>query len=422
MMNIAIAGAGTIGSALIRLLASSDAATGIRVKAVLVRDLSKPRPGLPAGTRLTDKPAEIFSDPEIGAVIELMGGTDAAFEIASAALKAGKALVTANKNLLAERGPELFALAEKTRAPILFEAAVCAGMPIVRALRESLRADPIASLEGIVNGTTNYVLTRMTEEGLSYADALAEAKRLGLAEPDPSYDVSGRDAACKLGVLGTLAFGSYLDARDLGVTGIESLEAEDVKQAKAMGYLIKLLAAARRGANGSLDAEVGPVLLPLDHPLAAVRMEYNAVLVESRGLGKNLFMGRGAGPDPTAVSLLTDILDVAEGWARAPGTDDPFLMPKPALASPEEAGSRYYLRLSVPDRAGVLAKISSLFAGLGISIASVLQPESREASDVRSVPLIITTHRASRASMEKLSASLAGDGWGKPVVMRIQED
>jgi homoserine dehydrogenase len=428
MQYIAFAGAGTIGAPFLRLIEESQAnkdADGqpfVKVKTVLVRDLSKKRSGIPAGIRLTDRAADILEDPEIKTVVELMGGVEGAFGFASAALRAGKNLVTANKNLLAEKGPELFALARDRGLSIGFEAAVCAGMPIIRALQESLRADSISSVEGILNGTTNYILTRMTEDALSYADALREAQRLSLAEPDPHNDVSGIDSACKLGILAGLAFGHPITPGSFPVAGIEDLDVEDLRQAKRMGYAIKLLGSARSDAAGKLDAEVSPALLPEGHPLASVRNEFNAVLVDSRGLGPNLFMGRGAGPDPTSTSLLTDLLDAARGRAAPVGADHAFLKPGTAPGSSEKSVARYYMRLSVPDRPGVLAQVSGLYAASGISIASVLQSETRASSGREIVPLILTTHTAERSRMKALLAALGTETWGKPVLLRIIED
>lgn len=428
MQSIALAGAGTIGAPFLRLVSESPAnrdADGkpiVRVKSVLVRNPSKPRAGLPDGTRLTDRAADILDDPEVQTVVELMGGVDDAFAFASAALKAGKNLVTANKNLVAEKGPELYALARERGLSIGFEAAVCAGMPVIRAFQESLRADRVVSVEGILNGTTNYILTRMTEDSLSYAQALAEAQRLGLAEPDPHNDVSGVDSACKLGILAALAFGHPVDQGTLRTTGIEDLDVEDLRQAARMGYAVKLLGSAAVDAEGKLDAEVSPALLPLGHPLASVRNEFNAVLARSEGLGPNLFMGKGAGPAPTSVSLLTDVLDAAQGRAAPVGPSHPFLSPRRAPDSGDSSVARYYMRLSVPDRPGVLAQVSGLFAAAGISIASVLQSEMRAQTGRETVPLIITTHGTERSRMGSLLRSLGTEAWGKPVLLRIIEE
>ncbi len=422
MTTIGLAGAGTIGSGLIGLLNTSPAARNLRLKAVLVRDLARPRPGIPAGTPLTTCCGELTDDPEIDIVVELLGGVDEAFGVVSRALSQGKAVVTANKNLLAERGPELFALATKHRVPVGFEASVCAGIPIIRTLQEALRADRITSLEGIVNGTTNYLLTRMSEERASYQDCLADAQRLGLAEPDPDYDVSGKDAVCKAGILATLAFGAYVDFRQIPASGIDTLELEDVRQAEAMGYRIKLVAAARRSADDRLDAEVAAVLLPLGHPLASIRMEYNAVLIEGEGLGKVLLSGKGAGPAPTAMSLLADLLDIAEGRGRIPGVDHPFIAGVSALGNRQAALARYYLRLSVPDRPGTLAHVAGLFAQHDISIASVVQPEVPDTAGSALVPLILTTHSTTRGRLDLVLAALATAGWRRSVVLRIQED
>jgi homoserine dehydrogenase len=422
MTTIGLAGAGTIGSGLIRLLNTSPAAGNLRLKAVLVRDLARPRPGIPAGTSLTACCDELTDDPEIDIVVELLGGVDEAFRVASRALSQGKAVVTANKNLLAERGPELFSLAAKYKTPVGFEASVCAGIPIIRTLQEALRADRITSLEGIVNGTTNYLLTRMSEERASYQDCLADAQRLGFAEPDPDYDVSGKDAVCKAGILATLAFGAYVDFRQIPASGIDTLELEDVRQAEAMGYRIRLVAAARRSADDRLDAEVAAVLLPLGHPLASIRMEYNAVLIEGEGLGKVLLSGKGAGPAPTAVSLLADLLDIAEGRGRIPGVDHPFIAGVAALGNRQAAPARYYLRLSVPDRPGTLAHVAGLFAQHDISIASVVQPEVPDTAGSALVPLILTTHSTTRGRLDLVLAALATAGWRRSVVLRIQDD
>ena len=420
MTTIGLAGAGTIGSGLIHLLTTNPAAQNLRIKTVLVRDLSKPRAGLPADVRLTNRPEDLTTDPEIDVVVELLGGVEEAFRVVSLALTSGKAVVTANKNLLAERGPELFALAHKHQVALGFEASVCGGIPIIRLIQEALRADTITSLEGIVNGTTNYLLTRMSEERASYTQCLADAQRLGFAEPDPDYDVSGKDAVCKAGILATLAFGAYVDFRKVPTSGIDSLELEDVRQAEAMGYRIKLLASARL-TGGRFDAEVGPVLLPLDHPLASIRMEYNAVLIESEGLVKTLASGKGAGPAPTSVSLLADLLDIAEGRARVPGPTHPFLGKPFDLGNRESSPSRYYLRLSVPDRPGILALVAGMFAQHDISIASVLQPEVPDSAGDSLVPLILTTHTTTRGRLDLVLGSLAAEGWGH-VVLRIQEN
>jgi len=415
MTTIGLAGAGTIGSGLIRLLKTSPAAAKLHLKKVLVRDASRPRDGLEAGV-VTSRLDELIGDPEIQVVVEVMGGVEDAYQVVSRALVAGKAVVTANKNLLAERGPELFALAAKHKVPLGLEASVCGGIPIIRLLQEALRADRVGTVEGIVNGTTNYLLTRMSEEKASYEECLADAQRLGFAEPDPDYDVSGKDAVCKLGILATLAFGGFVDYRDIPTSGIAALALEDVRQAETMGYRIKLIASASRSETG-FDAEVGPVLLPLGHPLASIRMEYNAVLVESEGLVQTLASGKGAGPKPTSVSLLADLLDIAEGRARVPGADHPFL--GRSLVPGNQGVSRYYLRLSVPDRPGILAQVAGLFARQNISIASVTQPEIAEGGS--QVPLILTTHATSRSRLNAVLASL-DDGWGRSVVLRIQED
>jgi homoserine dehydrogenase len=261
----------------------------------------------------------------------------------------------------------------------------------------------------------------MSEERASYQDCLADAQRLGFAEPDPDYDVSGKDAVCKAGILATLAFGKYVDFRRVPTSGIDSLELEDIRQAEAMGYRIKLIAGARL-SGGRLNVEVAPVLLPLGHPLASIRMEYNAVLVESEGLVKTLLSGKGAGPAPTSVSLLADLLDIAEGRGRVPTSLHPFNAGAFDLGTRESTPSRYYLRLSVPDRPGILAQVAGLFAKHEISIASVLQPEVPDTAGASVVPLILTTHTTNRGRLDLVLAALAVEGWGRSVVLRIQEN
>ena len=421
MITVGVAGAGSIGAGLIRLLHTSPAARNLRLKTVLVRDAAKQRPELPAGTPLTVCPAELTDDPQIDVVVELLGGVDEPFGIVSRALSQGKAVVTANKNLLAERGPEIFALAAERRLPLGYEASVCAGMPIIRTLQEALRVDRITALEGIVNGTSNYLLTRMSEERASYAQCLADAQRLGLAEPDPTYDVSGQDAACKAGILATLAFGAYVDYRRIPTSGIDSIALEDIHQAEAMGYRIKLVAALGRPASGRVAAEVAAVLLPRHHPLASIRMECNAVRIESEGLGETLLAGRGAGPEPTSVSLLADLLDIAEGRARIPTAEHPFIASVADFEDRQAVASRYYLRLAVADRPGTLAQVAGFFASQGISLASVLQPEVPDLAGSSLVPLILTTHTTDRRRLDLVLAALAAAGWGRSVVLRIRE-
>ena len=429
MTIIGLAGAGTIGRGLIELIGRSPAASQLKIKTLLVRDATRSRPEVPAGVKLTTKLEELTDDPEIQIVVELMGGVDAPLRVVTRALEQGKSVVSANKNLLAQHGPALFGLAASHKVNLGVEASVCGGIPIIRLIGEALRADRITSLEGIVNGTTNYLLTRMSEEKTSYADALAEAQRLGFAEPDPDYDVSGKDAVCKAGILASLAFGGYVDFRRIPTSGIENLQLEDLRQAERMGYTVKLVATARRTSQSSkLDAQVAPVLLPLTHPLASIRHENNAVLIESEGLGMTLASGKGAGPAPTSVSILADLLDIAEGRQKLPDVNHPFLGTPFEMEAHGQSSSRYYLRFAVPDRPGTLALVAGRFADQGLSLASVLQPEGADpvpapvAGGHSQVTLILTTHSCRRAQLDKVLGALAGEGWGNPVVLRIQED
>lgn len=419
MITVGVAAAGSIGAGL--PLHTSPPARNLRLKTVLVSDAAKPRPELPAAVPLTVCPAALTDDPQSDVVVELLGGVEEPLRIVSRALAQGKAVVTAKKNLLAERGPEIFSLAAERRLPVGFEASVCTGMPIIRTLQEALHGDRITALEGIVNGTSNYLLMRMSEERAAYEQCLADAQRPGLAEPDPGYDVSGRDAACEAGILATLAFGAYVDFRRLPTSGIASLALEDVRQAEAMGYRIKLVAAVHRPADGYVDGEVAAVLLPLNHPLASICMERNAVRSESKGLGEKLLAGKGAGPEPTSGSLLADLLDIGEGRARIPTSGHPFLAGVAEFADQQAAASRYYLRLAVADRPGTLAQVAGCFASQGISIASVLQPEVPDFAGGSLVPLMLTTHSTDRRRLDLVLAALAAAGWGRSGVLRIRE-
>jgi homoserine dehydrogenase len=395
-----VLGCGNVGAALVELVrgrADAIAArTGLRLEIakVAVRSTTKERGvDLPEGV-LTHDAAGLVVDPEIDVVVEVIGGIEPARELILAAVKAGKPVVTANKELLANVGAELFGAAEEAGVDLLFEAAVGGGIPVIRPLRESLAGEEIRRVMGIVNGTTNYILTRMTEGGVAYSDALSEAQSLGYAERDPTADVEGFDAAAKAAIIASIAFGSRVVAGDVYHEGISGITPTDVAYAAKMGYVLKLLAIAERTASGALGVRVHPAMVPKSHPLAAVRDSFNAVFVEGDAVGELMFYGRGAGGFPTASAVLGDLVDAAVN--RHKGSHASIGALAKATISPiDEVESAYYLNLDVIDRPGVLAAVAGVFGEHGVSIRSMEQEglggEAR---------LVFITHLAREAAVQ----------------------
>ncbi|MDQ3782463.1 MAG: homoserine dehydrogenase [Actinomycetota bacterium] len=392
-VGVGILGAGTVGGTVIRRLVEDRAAIAARtgldleVHRVAVRDPAKTRSlSLPAGM-VTDDPAEVVADPGVRLVVEVMGGRQPAGDLVLAALEAGKPVVTANKELIAACGPQLIAAAGRGGVPLLFEAAVGGGIPIIRPLTETLAGEQLERVAGIVNGTTNYILTRMGD-GEGYAAALADAQQRGYAEADPTADVSGADAAAKAAILASLAFGTWVGSDDVPYEGIDRLDAVDIAWARFLGYEVRLLAIATRSDAG-VCARVHPALIPGDDPLAAIRGATNAVLVTGPSIGDLLFAGPGAGGEPPATAVLGDVIDAArQVLAGTPAA--PRIRFAPAeLADFGEVATKWYLRLEVTDQPGVLATIAGTFGDAGVSIKSVWQEgEGGEAM------LLIITHRA----------------------------
>jgi homoserine dehydrogenase len=380
-VRVGLLGCGNVGAPLAELIErrSEDIAarTGLRLELtrVAVRSLAKERPvDLPAGV-LTLDAAGLVVDPAIDVVVEVIGGIEPARELILAALKAGKPVVTGNKELLANVGAELFAAAEEAGVDLLFEAAVAGGIPFIRPLRESLAGERIRRILGIVNGTTNYILTRMTEAGASYGDALAEAQSLGYAERDPTADVEGYDAAAKAAIIASIAFGVRVVAGDVFHEGISGITTADIDYAAKMGYVVKLLAIAEQHGNGGageVAVRVHPAMVPEDHPLASVRDSFNAVFVEGEAVGDLMFYGRGAGGSPTASAILGDLIDAALNRARNSHASVGSLA-KARLRPVDEVASAYYLNLDVIDRPGVLAAVAGIFGDHGVSIRSMEQ-------------------------------------------------
>ena len=400
-IGICLLGHGVVGGGVAKILADQRellrARTGLtfEIRHVVVRDLKKH-----AGSALpmtTDAKAAI-EDPRSQVVLELMGGTGIAAEYVERALKLGKPVITANKSLLAARGAELFALAKKHNTCIAFEASVGGGVPIINALVRGLVANRIDALVGIVNGTCNVILTRMTRNGWSYEQALKEAQEKGYAEADPTLDVSGRDAAQKLALLAGLAFNVRVTEADVHVEGIDTLQGGEIAFAKELGYVIKLLAIAER-VNGRLALRVHPTLVHVDDVLAEVSGSFNAISVYGNAVGHVLFYGRGAGQMPTASAVVADLISVGMGTTQSdfrqmrifPDTTEPA-----SVLPFDEMQSRYYLRVTARDVPGVMAQISKALGDHGISISAILQRES-EAGQF--VPVVVTTHLAKEGAM-----------------------
>ena len=395
-INVGLLGLGVVGSGVAQALTQKSAVIPtqlgcpIHLSRILVRDPDKPRsPNIPRSLLTTD-PKDILEDPQLHIVVEVMGGEIPALEYIRLALENGKSVVTANKEVMSKHGPELISLASKKEVRILFEASVGGGIPIIRPLMKDLRANDIVAIRSIINGTTNYILSKMTYEGVDFDQALREAQELGYAESDPTNDVEGIDAAYKLAILASLAFQTKVHAQDVFREGISKLTAKDFRYAGELGYLIKLMAIAKK-EDGQVEARVHPALVPQDVPLAKVDGVFNAVEVEGDLVGRVLFHGRGAGAMPTSSAVVGDILDV--GWDLARGVRaGGFTPPDNALSIRPiaELVARYYIRLTATDRPGVLAQMAQILGDRQISIASVIQKEADPSAQTAEV--VITTH------------------------------
>lgn len=406
-LKLALIGLGTVGTGVARILSEhhdylrSRCGADLQVKWVVVRDVAKPRSVQLSQAQFTQDVDAVIGDPEVDIAIEVMGTVRPAFEIISGLVRAGKHVVTANKAVLAEHGTELFRLAHECKRTICFEASVAGGIPIIAAVGERLLANRILSLSGILNGTSNFILTAMHDAKKSYSDALREAQKRGFAEADPTLDVDGTDAAQKLAILSRLAFQTAVDSRQIRRRGIDGLADVDIGYASELGYVIKLLARAQV-ANNELHLSVAPTLVPRDHPLGQVRGEYNAIQVVGDAVGDTLYVGKGAGMMPTASSVVAGILDLAIG--RGQETFESLRLwdaepPGPRFAPNAYLASRFYLRYTIADRPGTLAKIAGILGAHGIGIASVIQHETSEESIGGAVPLIIMTHLADEGAV-----------------------
>lgn len=399
-VRVGLLGCGHVGGSLVQLIAeqadSIASTTGIRLEVtrVAVRNTARDRDVPLRPDRFTHDAASVVHDPDVDVVVEVIGGIEPARGLILDALKAGKPVVTANKELLANVGAELFQAAALARVDLLYEAAVGGGIPLIRPLRESLAGEHITRVMGIVNGTTNYVLTRMAEDGASYADALAEAQSLGYAERDPTADVEGFDASAKTAILASIAFGVDVVAGDVYREGISSVTAADVAFAAQLGYVVKLLSIVERCDDGSIAVRVHPAMIEKSHPLASVRDSFNAVFIEGDAVGELMLYGRGAGGRPSASAVLGDLVDAAHNL-HAGGVGRTVVRSRARIRPLEDLESQYYVNIDVEDRAGVLEAVAGVMARNDVSIRSMEQvglgAEAR---------LVFITHAARERDMQ----------------------
>ncbi len=398
-LGIGLVGFGTVGTGVWETLQrnfdliSNRADVRTEIMRIAVRDMNKARAiGAPV-EKFTTEWSEVVADPSVDIVVELIGGTTTAFDVVAAALRARKPVVTGNKALLAERGEELFALSRECNTAIHFEAAVAGGIPIIKTVQDSFVGNRILSMTGIINGTSNYILERMTDAGLGYEEALKEAQELGYAESDPTLDVNGWDAAHKAILLATLAYGFTINPDDVYVRGIEMVRGIDIDFAKRLGFVVKLLCVVREHEDGTIELRTQPSFIPKSHVLSSVNGVFNAVAVHGDAAGESLFYGRGAGKDPTASSVVADIVEAARGL-RHDGGHRGFLPYRDhgTVMSIDDTQTPYYVRFDVTDEPGVIAKIANILADAGIGISGTHSPVNADNPDAEFVDMVFQLH------------------------------
>ncbi|RYG74200.1 homoserine dehydrogenase [Lentibacillus lipolyticus] len=405
--NVAVGllGVGVVGSGVINLIEkhqeklAHQLGCGVHVKSALVRNPDKARDiGADLnGTQMTANPEDVLGDPEIDVVVEVMGGIEEAREAILKAFAAKKHVVTANKDLVALYGGELHEAAERNKCDFFYEASVAGGIPILRGITDGFASDHIEQIMGIVNGTTNYIMTKMSQEGLSYEAALKQAQERGFAEADPASDVEGLDAARKMAILARLAFSTYINLEDVEVTGIEDVDPTDLAYGDSLGLTMKLIGFADFDGT-QVEVNVQPALISKDHPLAGVKNEYNAVYVYGEAVGEAMFYGAGAGSMPTAAAVMSDVVTVIKNMHRGV-TGSQFVEPRfeKQLKAPEQRVGEYYVRFHAKDEAGVFSRISSLFNDLDISFKQILQNPSEEEDTAE---IVVITHKTSLQNMQ----------------------
>ncbi len=425
-IGIGLAGFGTVGSGVYKNLVRNggllEERTGVSfsVRRVAVKDFDEPRKVEAPDELFTIRVDDLIEDPSIQIVVELMGGIDFPLAFIRRAILAGKTVITANKALLAEHGKEIFELAEARNVAVFFEAAVAGGIPIIKAVREGFVGNRFETIHGILNGTSNYILTRMTDAGIDFGPALEEAQKLGYAEADPALDVNGWDAAHKAIILASLAYGFWVEPSSVLVEGIEKITASDIRLADDLGYRIKLIATIKADEGNAIEVRVAPTLIPKSHVLASVNGVFNAVAVRGDVVGDTLFYGRGAGQDPTSSAVLGDLAQAADALGSPTGccgftSHELYGQCKPIA----DSVSKFYLRLSVEDRPGVLAQIAGALGAADIGILSVIQPESPSDGPV---PLVLTLHDSPLGRMRSAVATISALPCvkGEPLLLHME--
>ena len=402
-IKIGMLGLGTVGRGVYRIITGNGAnikrkiGVGLEISKILVRDLNRDR-GVEVNPQLlTSNIIDIIDDPEIKIVIEVMGGIEPALDYVQMALQKGKSVVTANKDMIAVYGKQLFELADVNQADLLFEGSVAGGIPIIRPLKQCLAANRISQVIGIINGTTNYMLTKMTKEGCDFEEVLKEAQDMGYAEANPASDIEGYDAARKLAILASIAFNSRVVLDDVYVEGITRITAADISYASELNYTVKLLGIAKETEEG-VEVRVHPTLIPVDHPLAAVNDVFNAIFVSGDAVGDTMFYGRGAGEMPTASAVVADVMDAARDLLRnVPGIISCTCYEEKPVKDMGLVESRYYIRIQVSDRPGVLASIAYAFSDKEVSLATVLQKQT----DSITAEIVLVTHKVREKNMQE---------------------
>lgn len=407
-VKVGLLGLGTVGTGVVRIVEGhqsdlqSQVGSPIVIEKVLVQNKEKSRNIAVDANKLTEDPWEIIRHPDIDVIIEVMGGITLTKEYILEALSLGKHVVTANKDLMALHGPEILEKAKEHGCDVLYEASVAGGIPIIRTLVEGFASDRITKIMGIVNGTTNFILTKMSQEGASYLDVLKEAQELGYAESDPTSDVEGLDAARKMTILATIGFRANVALEDVSVQGISSVSKEDILYAKRLGYEVKLLGIAE-SQDDLISISVQPTMVKQSHPIASVNGVFNAVYVYGEAVGETMFYGAGAGELPTATSIVSDLVAVAKNLKLGVnGRQGSLSYKEKKLKTDEQISSKYFLLLKVADRAGVLSRITQVFADFEVSLESVLQQPTPMNPDAE---IIVITHDANKAAIQKVLAT-----------------
>ncbi len=439
IVNVAIVGYGVVGNGVAKILEEDKdlilkkSGVEINLKKVFTRNWDKKFKYPLKEEKKAYSLDEILEDKDIDIVVELTGGIDFPYKLIKEAILRGKHITTANKALLAERGKEIFNLAEERNVRIGFEASVAGGIPIIRALREGLVGNEILKIYGILNGTTNYILTEMNEKGKSFDEVLKEAQRLGYAEADPTLDINGVDAGHKISILASLSFGGFLNFEDVYIEGIDSIEKMDIQLGKELNYTLKLLAIAKSYKNNEVEVRVHPTFIPSSHPLAKVDGVYNAVMVEGSNVGECMFYGKGAGSLPTASAVVSDIVDIAKSVSLGIGreieiTSMNWEHKDLNLKKVSDFYTRYYIRFMVPDKIGILSKIAGVFAKHNISIASVIQKDKvvnyYNGDNDGYVPLVLLTHTASENNTQSAIREIEELRLtkGKTTLIRVEDE